>query len=68
MAATEPRIVQSAARSNARIDIFQAGAHVIAVDAGYLSTSPTRHGLRAVVHLTRDQAKDLHAVLEEVLT
>jgi len=68
MAATEPRIVQSANHSSARIDIFEAGTHLVGVDAIAVNVNPSRHGLRAGLHLTREQARDLHAVLGEVLS
>ena len=47
---------------------LEAGTHLVGVDAIAVNVNPSRHGLRAGLHLTREQARDLHAVLGEVLS
>lgn len=64
---TEPRIARSAEHAGARVDVFESGTHVVVTDALYVTASPSRRGLRAQLHLTRWEARDLRAALEEVL-
>ena len=66
MTGTEPQITNAARRSSAQVDVMRSGTHIITVDALYVTVLPNRHGLSASLHLTREQARDIHAALDAV--